>query len=239
MTTSERIRQNMAGTVAGVAMFGPKPQLHLKLQWPPEFHAAFVITIRPERYAGFRARMGPWAARVQRIPGTNGAMLNVNQWKNKGIVAHDTSLRRGEIGCYDSHVRIWRTIVQKKIPQAIIFEDDVNMRYIESHANRLRSALDEVKKLQLPYHFMYVGGWGKKSSNYSPTIARPHGCNTLPAYILTYEGAKLLLAHASPYRIPVDVVISNLHDKNVLKAVAMDPPLCHMVKVVSDTNNIK
>jgi len=209
------------------------------LQWPPEISASFAISIRPARMQDMRARLGPWASRVQYFSGTNGESIDVKGWKKKGKCAPGSVLRRGELGCYDSHVRIWKTIVAQKLPMTLIMEDDANIRYTQQHATRLRQVFDELKRLGKPWHMLYIGGRGWKSGNLSPSVAVARSCNGLFAYVLTLEGAQLLLAKAKPFHKPVDVLVANLHDSGYIKAVAMDPPLCYVVPVHSDTVHIR
>lgn len=216
----------------------PKKQV-TEFPWPPEFQKAFVITIRQDRYDAFRSRMGPWASHVQKFKGTHGSVINVNSWKKQGIVAKDCKLKRGQLGCYDSHIRIWKQVVAQQIPMAVVLEDDVNMCHSKAHADRLRLVLDELKRLDLSYHVMYIAGYGRKVTNVCDCIAKPKLCNTTTAYTITLAGAEFLLKHAFPYRVPVDVFLEQMHDKGSLNALAIDPPLCHMVPgSVSDTERI-
>jgi GR25 family glycosyltransferase involved in LPS biosynthesis len=211
----------------------------LALAWPAEIAAAFAISIRPPRFQALQQRLGPWREHVQLWNGTNGMHLKAAAWKQMKKVAAHSVLRAGEIGCYDSHVRIWEHIVEKKLGVTLILEDDANIRYVSEHATRLRQTFDEIQRLGTAWDLLYIGGKGTKSRNVSPLISIPRHCNGLFAYCLTLQGAQLLLARAKPYTIPVDVLVAELSDSRYLKAIAMDPPLCYVVPVHSDTVHIR
>jgi len=232
-------RNHLAGP-AGVKSTGPPlAPASANLQWPPEIKQSFAISIRPLRFQGLQARLGPWSRNVQLWNGTNGMAIDVASWKKSGKVHPHAKLRAGEVGCYDSHVRIWEKIVQQNIPMTLILEDDANLRYIPQHAQRLRQAFDELKRMNTAWDIMYVGGKGSKSRNLSGSIAVPRNCNGLFAYCLTLQGAKLLLQKSRPYNVAVDVLVGQLEDAHYLKAVAMDPPLFYVVPVHSDTVHIR
>jgi len=240
MTTTSIDAQNHLAGPAGVNKTGPPlAPASANLQWPAEINQSFAISIRPLRFQGMQARLGPWSRNVQLWNGTNGMGIDVALWKRTGKVHPHARLRAGEVGCYDSHVRIWERIVQQNTPVALILEDDANLRYIPHHAQRLRQTFDELKRMNTPWDILYVGGKGTKSRNLSTSIAVPRNCNGLFAYCLTLQGAKLLLQRARPYNLPVDVLVAQLEDANYIKAVAIDPPLFYVVEVHSDTVHIK
>ena len=210
------------------------------LQWPPEFNASFVISMRHLRWQGMQARLGPWARNVQMWNATNGHTINLSRWIQEGKTSGHASLNRGQLGCADSHTRIWEHIVHHKIKMTLILEDDANIRHTRVQAQQMRQALDEAKQRRIPWHLLYLGRGNMCSehSRYSATLAKPKGCAGLFAYVLTFEGAKILLQHARPYRLPVDVLVASLHDRGILNAVALMPRLCYVVQVFSDTKNL-
>jgi len=228
-TTPVAIKQQSNSTTP-VAIKQPS-----NLSWFPEFSAAFAISIRMPRWQSMRARLDKWATHVERWPGTDGSYIDKEDWIKKGILAPESKLRRGEIGCYDSHIKIWETIVTRKLSMTLIMEDDANMEYTRVCYNKIRAGLDEAKKFQ--WDLLYIGRC-KPDSNHkqlSSTMMRPKGYNCLFAYVLTLEGAKKLLSRARPYTIPVDVFVANMHDSNIIDAIAVHPTVFHVVPARSDT----
>ena len=66
-------------------------------------------------------------------------------------------LSPGEIGCYASHLLVWRTIVERDLPHALVLEDDVQ---IENDAAEL---VDELLRV-LPQGWDYVHMDGRPRS---------------------------------------------------------------------------
>jgi glycosyl transferase family 25 len=231
-------RLNRLAGPEGVNQTGPVIEKKKTLEWPKQITSAFAISMRPQRWQGMKARLGPWANRVKLWNATNGYTIDTGKWIKSGKLSAGSRLRRGEIGCYDSHVRIWQHIVTNKIPVTLIMEDDANVRYTESHARKLKAAFDELETIK-GWHFMYVGRSNNRTKRaQTPHLKSPLGLSGLFAYVLSLEGAKVLLQSAFPFRIPVDVLVSNAHDKGKIIAAALSPPLCYVVPVHSDTAGI-
>ena len=57
----------------------------------------------------------------------------------------EPGLSNGEVGCYLSHVRFWQTVVERRLPHAIILEDDVIC------SPTLMRVADEIAALDLPW----------------------------------------------------------------------------------------
>lgn len=209
------------------------------LEWPEEMENIFVISMRPHRWRGLQARMGHWASKMTMFNATNGHQLSKQNWINRGIVKVGSNLSRGQIGCHDSHVRIWKHMIKNDIKISLILEDDANIRYTESTEKRLKEFFKKVKENNINYEMIFIGrGNHNKFKTITPGISRPKTCQGLFAYILTLSGAKKLLERSHPYRLPVDVLAERLCDNGTITAIAMDPRLCHVVPVVSDTAGI-
>jgi GR25 family glycosyltransferase involved in LPS biosynthesis len=129
-------------------------------------------------------------------------------------------------------------MVQENLPMMFILEDDLDLRYSVLHEQRLRKALTELKESGVDWDLLYVGSRGWKKNNVSPSIAVSRGCNGLYGYLLTQKCAKLLLARARPISLPIDVFAEKLADVGYIKAFIIDPALCYVTDVVSDTAKI-
>jgi glycosyl transferase family 25 len=122
-----------------------------------------------------------------------------------------SSLSPGEIGCYASHLLVWRTVVERDLPHALVLEDDVQ---IENDAADL---VDELLRV-LPQGWDYVHMDGRPRSR--GFAARPLGELTgkrklirfsrIPdgtvAYLISNQGARKLLA-PTVRLAPVDTAI--------------------------------
>jgi len=211
------------------------------IPWPPEFVKTFVINLstRPERMEGLLARFGDWSKHVTKLQATNGLGIRVPEWVKDRRTAPGVRLNRGQLGCYDSHVRAWTEMVEKGIPSALILEDDANIRHRHDHATRMRAALDEVNAKQPDWEFFYIGTGHTRNAKTGKHIGTCRGCQGLFAYVLKLEGARKLLASARPYILPVDVYVGKMIDSGQIKGSGMVPSLCYVVPVHSDTTFIR
>jgi glycosyl transferase family 25 len=83
----------------------------------------------------------------------DGDDLENNENYKKLFKNKKTKLTKGEIGCFISHYEVFKEIIDKKLPYAIIYEDDVEYH---SKFSELSSKVFD----QLPSDFMilYLGG---------------------------------------------------------------------------------
>jgi len=104
----------------------------------------------------------------------------------------------GEVGCYLSHVKIWKQIVKKKMKSCVVFEDDVlfNPNFtsdLKEYWNTLQNK-EEIGGL----FFGYIN-----------RITNPLRCQDifagLQGYYITYAGAKKMLERWKPLEVPVDL----------------------------------
>lgn len=199
----------------------------------------FVITINMRRYNGMLKRVGPWRPYLTKWEGTNGRHLSKNKWlKRKDLV--NPTLKRGEIGCYDSHARLWDHIVEHKLPYACILEDDAEIVYGEEEQEKIfRAAMSQIKHHNIYWDILYLGRGNRSTwGALAPNLEKPKGCCGLFAYILTLKGAQILLENCYPIRDPVDVLPIHLIEQGKLAAVAITPRMCYVVPVRSDTASI-
>ena len=106
-------------------------------------------------------------------------------------------LKFGEIGCFLSHYFIWEEIVERKYDKVIVFEDDV--RFKPNFRSDLQTVMSEITELNEPWDLIYLGRkilnhkrevWVKRASR----LVKPHYSYWTVGYILSYSGAKKLLA---------------------------------------------
>lgn len=64
---------------------------------------------------------------ISNIPLSEIAKSELKQIETTGFRSKHYQLTRGAIGCYLSHVKIWRDIIEKNYRHGLIFEDDVNL----------------------------------------------------------------------------------------------------------------
>lgn len=196
----------------------------------------YVITINDSRYNGFAQRSNAIKHMVHKWNGTNGHKLNKQKWARKAA----RRLKRGQIGCYDSHVRVWKHMVNNNIEHALICEDDATITGRE--AATMRSSLEELKNTHWDIAFMsWFRPYGRQPAAHSKTFKKQWTFCQLFAYIMTKRAAQKILRRreASYYAEPVDVMLHTLHQRGVLHNVVKFPPVSLPVSARSDTNGIK
>ncbi len=225
-----------------------KKQNSTDVPFPEEFGQMFAISIRPMRFENLSARLGPWAKHLQLWPGTVGANLDKDKLIRDGMLARNEYrkgefyLRRGEIGCYDSHVRLWRHIVQNNIPRALILEDDADLQCNENTVRRVRQLFKDLERLKIDYDLVYLGhndvAWNQPLGKIKGTeIGIPRDCQGLFTYLVTLAGARKLVQTALPMAFPVDVHVTE--KKKIIKQYTIEPRLNSVVPIeTSDTNTV-
>lgn len=95
-----------------------------------------------------------------------------------------TTLHKGEQGCFLSHINVWVDVINKNIPYAIIFEDDV--LFHKDWTSLSKYYFDITPK---NWDILFMGAQIEGFSN-SLIVKKPVYC--LHAYIITLEGARRL-----------------------------------------------
>lgn len=196
------------------------------------FQRAFVVSLQHERLDSFISRLPPRLETcMTHVAATDGRSINLTEWQEHGLynssvneqLANDTafaqvfpkphpSLTRGELGCHDSHRRIWWAMVQQNIPAALICEDAAWITGKEEL--QMLQVAHELKISSTSFHILYLG------TNWTPHLKPVHGTNlsepniyglfhVTHAYVLTLEGARILLSRSLPALYPVDVYIAS------------------------------
>lgn len=153
-------------------------------------------------------------------------------------------LRRGEIGCYLSHIKTWETFLKSDNKYALILEDDAV--FIDGFREKFEELLVEI---DTPFDVIYLNDncehhfgdkclYGKrKSKNLFNPGTVGYG---LYGYLLSREGAKKLMDIALPIEMPIDDKIMIMYEKDELVGHKLINPYIFVASIVdSDTMNIK
>lgn len=203
--------------------------------WPTHI-PVYAISINATRQERFKRRFNYPSIIWQ---GTNGKTMDVGKLKREGVLM-SSSLTRGEIGCYDSHLRLWDKLIREKNPMAIICEDDVNLTGDTIQTKYLNTLLNEIKPSNFDIMFL---SWFRPAGGQSATThTRYQWCfHQLWAYLVTYDGLLKVMndIKVRKMHMPVDVALWDAHSRGVIKNVVAYPPLCLTVGEHSDTRNIR
>ena len=204
----------------------------------------YVVTINPSRFNDFKNRSRLISSHVHKWEGTNGRSINRAEWARKRGARGN--LRRGELGCYDSHVRLWRHMVANNIPQMLICEDDCNLTGSKAQMDQIHKCLDELKHAKVKYNCLFISHHRPRQELASKVT---HTSNLkwqwtfcqCCCYLIDLTTARLLTnrPEARLIREPVDVMLHTLHKVGVLKNVVRVPPVMQVIPYRSETKAIK
>lgn len=133
----------------------------------------------------------------------------------RALLADGKDRRPGEVGCYLSHIEVYRRIVIDRIPVALILEDDARLH--PAIAPVLRTGIDSCDFDYCLLDYVHTNEQGQVF--YDPddivtiggrfkAYATHAGPAALSAYLITLDAAERRLCYALPIRKPIDVYTS-------------------------------
>lgn len=191
-----------------------QPEEHALLQeeevkgWP--FPKILIISIRPERLKRCRERLGVLNDFVVDVVGIDGRSLT-GQEDFVQPVNELNRPTRGQIGCFLSHREAWQRIVQEGWENALIIEDDADLRPTTQTVKAIQTALTELKEAQQEWDLFYVARnpmlckHRRKISKHVVEVGKTWG---LFAYVVTQAAANELIQVSQVMVHPVDILVS-------------------------------
>lgn len=182
------------------------------------------------------------------IKAVDGKKLDMKSLINDGVINTNKkiyrTLKRGEIGCYLSHIKCWDLILKSGQLYGMIIEDDIifgdNFRYNFNNAfnrikhtewdifhpgrncrnfdNRCRDGVNFTDDNNIIYP--YISGYGTLS------------------YVITAKCIKKLMKDIFPIIKPIDVVILDEYDKGNIKVIGLRNDLL-VVRSFADSDTSK
>lgn len=135
-------------------------------------------------------------------------------------------LTPGEIGCSLSHLRLYQRQVDEGHEQVLILEDDIVVEPSFLRVLATRDALPPDWELVL-FHRLndpLVSYWGsRRFDDEFRSVKFASFADGTQSYLLRLSGAKKLLAHGYPVRMPADSLTGGWV-KTGVRLYAMDPP---------------
>ena len=175
-------------------------------------YKTFLINLdrSPQRLADAKKQLDALDMSFERVSAADGSQLTPEERacfdKNTAQKRYHYDLTWGEVGCYLSHLKCWQKIVDEKLDYAIILEDDL---HLQDDFNKVPELLEQLKT---PWSFIKLGNPFKpRKETPVETLA---GFNLVRydkapsgtcAQVVSYQGAKALLAARSRFFRPVDV----------------------------------
>jgi len=112
----------------------------------------------------------------------------------------------GEKGCYASHIKAWRTLLDSEYQAMVVLEDDVRFD------DRLPSVLNAINDLKLPWDMIKLIGREREKvraqRDLIPGISLVEYARVpslTAGYVISRAGAKKLLTSRLPFGRPIDI----------------------------------
>jgi GR25 family glycosyltransferase involved in LPS biosynthesis len=133
---------------------------------------------------------------------------NENRFLNNGY-----NLRPHQIGCWQSHYKIWQKMIKENIKTLLIFEDDCF--FVCDFKERLRETINFINNKN--FDIFFLGYSGANINLQNKLEFSQNGCpRCLHAYILTLSGAKKLVHKMETIDYPIDEIIGKMFFKKEL-----------------------
>lgn len=187
--------------------------------------AVINLARRPDRWDAVSRRMaGVGLDNLIRVPAFEGASLSLEAItrllgpKPEAIDSPPSShlaLTRPAIGCFLSHLAIWRWMIDNRIPRMLVFEDDAQPGTHFAPA-RFRALLGE----RADEHGLVLLGHiimnGMAEDAQGSDLARVYYFNSTAAYLITPAACQFLIPRLLPMNRHIDhqisqVLIDNRH----------------------------
>ncbi|CAI4229084.1 unnamed protein product [Auanema sp. JU1783] len=132
---------------------------------------------------------------------------------------HKRPIKSGEVGCFLSHYRIWKDVVDRGLKQVLVFEDD--LRFTLNGIEHIEEVLEDLEASKLEWDLIYVGR--KKQANDQQDLWVPEHRHLSTVgysywtlgYLLSQSGAKKLLdGKPLDNLLPVDEYIPLMFDNH-------------------------
>jgi glycosyl transferase family 25 len=173
----------------------------------------FVINLdgSKDRLENITSELNKISLGFTRVPAVNGSLLDASELNRHYCAAlnrkmYRRPLSRGEIGCYLSHRRCWQHIIDKKLPVALILEDDAALDC------ELPNVLSLIEQISIKWDLIKLCEPPKPKKILSSAPLNDHfdlcQYKKIPSratgYLVSNEGATKLLQARNVFARPVD-----------------------------------
>lgn len=157
------------------------------------------------------------------IEAINGHDLNIHDLIKNGTIEHnsvDRILRKGEYGCYLSHINAITNFLKTNKKYCLIFEDDIILG--DHFKHKYKNTLSDLEQNKINFDILFLStncnsDYNKKclGEQLTQLTYKPEKLGYgMQSYILSREGAKKIIDMAFPIIYPIDVVIDIQHNTN-------------------------
>lgn len=190
---------------------------------------SYIINLRnkPDRYQKSLENLRPLSIRPERFEAVNASELpseylqkitypSVGYHIRTGRLLDNHFCSYGAVGCFLSHVQLWKQLVDSPDEMYLILEDDIEIRTTDEEINRYLSSIKG-----LMWDVAYLGYIKPKFIHTIDVQVKQNVYRiadmtlTTHAYLIHKRGAEKLLAYAFPIVDQLDSYMSYMMEKGV------------------------
>lgn len=196
----------------------------------------YVITLgKKERIDNIKEQEVKINNRITRFNAVNGLKLNINNLIKKNVLDKNYKLSghknsnhaKREIGCYLSHLNIYKKIKKyNKNGYTIIFEDDFLVKS-PNLKDDIQKSIDKLNNKNIDFDYLYLGS---NQINYGEHIIdnlyyvnpKQHLFGT-HAYVINNKKIDKIIDNIKIIKRPIDVAIKDLSNNRIFTTIIMYP----------------
>jgi len=163
----------------------------------------------------------PWRDGILTPTATTSMEIMLRTGKRKN---HD-ELTIGAIGCYMSHLKALKRVIERN-EAAIICEDDLILPSDFYKRMEIGLLLTPFEENPLLLFHVICNGWSQhKCTLIKPNLYKVHKFWSLACYYVTPSVAKKIVEHAKPFDVQIDAMLGRLTQQSILNIYAY--PITH------------
>ena len=116
----------------------------------------------------------------------------------------------GELGCYMSHLTLWKKLYNDNVDSALVLEDDIIPAYGVGMGD-----IDVICKSSPGYTLIFLGHCGRPNVIFNTPKTKVGARRCTHAYIISRRGLEILTSMKHDFSVPVDHITEKLCKKNI------------------------
>jgi GR25 family glycosyltransferase involved in LPS biosynthesis len=209
----------------------------------------YVITLgKQERIENIKNQEKKINNKIEIFDAVNGLKLDINYLKNNNILVNQNTLsenynhKMGEIGCYLSHLNIYKKIKENnKKRYTIIFEDDFLINS-DNLIDEVKKAIDVLNSKNIDFDFLFLGNLNDNhGENISDNLYYIDNNNNLygtHGYIINNKNIDKIIDNLNKIIKPIDNSIQDLSYDKVFNTIVIYPNLVNQESELKSTIKI-
>ena len=209
----------------------------------------YVITLgKEERLENIKNQQNKIINKIEIYDAVNGKNLDIDNLKNNNILANQNILSEnynhkiGEIGCYLSHLNIYKKIKENnKKGYTIIFEDDFLINS-DNFINEVKKGIDILNSKNIDFDFLFLGNLndnhGENIADNLYYIDKNVNLFGTHGYIINNKNIDKIFDNLNKIVKPIDNAIQDLSYNKIFNTIVIYPNLVNQQDQLKSTIRI-